>query len=52
MNGNKDAYFIEGGIYQKYDSAKQAWVDRAATSSTSSGKSTPCAWDQAISNCK
>ena len=25
MDGNKDAYFVEGGIYQKWDSAKQAY---------------------------
>ena len=28
MNGYKDAYFSEGGIYQQYDVAKQAWVSQ------------------------
>ena len=51
MNGNKDPYPIEGGVYQTYDSAKQGWV-RQSDVIELSGQSKPCAWDQAISNCK
>jgi branched-chain amino acid transport system substrate-binding protein len=51
MSGNKDPYFIEGGIYQKYDSAKQGWVDEGSPIELS-GRSKPCAWDQSIGNCK
>jgi len=51
MSGNKDPYFVEGGIYQKYDSTKQAWDDQGSVIELS-GKSKPCTWDQATGNCK
>jgi hypothetical protein len=51
MKGNSDAYFVEGGIYQTYDSAKQTWVSQTDIIELS-GKSKPCAWDQSIGNCK
>jgi branched-chain amino acid transport system substrate-binding protein len=51
MNGNKDAYFIEGGIFQTYDSAKQAWADQGEPIELS-GKSKNCAWDQSAGLCK
>jgi branched-chain amino acid transport system substrate-binding protein len=51
MNGNADAYLIEGGIYQKYDSATQAWVDEGKPIDLS-GKSKNCAWDQNAGVCK
>jgi branched-chain amino acid transport system substrate-binding protein len=51
MKGNADPYFIEGGIYQTYDSAKQGWTEQGEPIELS-GKSKPCFWDQAVSNCK
>jgi hypothetical protein len=51
MNGNADAYFVEGGIYQKYDSAKQGWVSQGNVIDLS-GKSKDCAWDQSAGLCK
>ena len=51
MKGNADPYLVEGGIYQTYDSAKQGWNNEGDPIELS-GKSKPCVWDQAISNCK
>jgi branched-chain amino acid transport system substrate-binding protein len=51
MKGNADPYFVEGGIYQTYDSAKQTWVSQTDVIELS-GKSKSCVWDQAVSNCK
>jgi hypothetical protein len=51
MKGNADPYFIEGGVYQTYDAAKQGWNNQGDPIDLS-GKSKPCVWDQAISNCK
>jgi hypothetical protein len=51
MSGNKDPYFVEGGIYQKYDFTKQGWDDQGSVIELS-GKSKPCAWDQAAGLCK
>ena len=50
MNGNNDPYFVEGGVYQTYDSAKQGWVTQGDVIDLS-GKSTPCVWDQATGTC-
>jgi hypothetical protein len=50
MNGNKDAYWIEGSDVSRYDAAKQSWIPQGDIIELS-GKSTPCAWDQAVSNC-
>jgi hypothetical protein len=51
MNGNADAYFIEGGIYQTYNSQTQGWESQGKVIDLS-GKSHNCAWDQATSTCK
>jgi branched-chain amino acid transport system substrate-binding protein len=51
MNGNSDAYFVEGGIYQKYNSAKQGWDSQGRVIDLS-GKSKNCAWDQGAGLCK
>jgi branched-chain amino acid transport system substrate-binding protein len=50
LSGNKDAYFIEGSDIGRYDSAKQQWVQQGETIALS-GKSTPCAYDPATSQC-
>ena len=44
MNGNKDAYLLEGSDLSKYDAAKQAWVVQGDIIELS-GKTQNCAWD-------
>ena len=51
MNGNKDAYPTEGGIFQKYNSAKQVWESQGKVIDLS-GQSKDCAWDQSTGVCK
>ncbi len=51
LNGNADAYMIEGGKYQKYDAVAQGWVDQSEVIDLS-GKSKNCHWDLASSSCK
>ena len=51
MDGNKDAYFIEAGGFQQWDSAKQSWVLKSSIVDLD-GQSTSCAWDTATSSCK
>ena len=51
MNGNKDAYFVEGSDLSVYDSAKQAWIVQGDVIELS-GKSPNCAWDVTVSACK
>jgi hypothetical protein len=50
MDGNKDAYFAEGAIYQQWDSAKQAYIPQGKVLDLD-GKSSLCAWSQATSTC-
>ncbi|MEA3214370.1 MAG: branched-chain amino acid transport system substrate-binding protein [Acidimicrobiia bacterium] len=51
MSGNKDAYFGEGGVFQSWDVAKQAWVVQGNVIDLS-GKSKNCAWDQSAGICR
>jgi branched-chain amino acid transport system substrate-binding protein len=51
MDGNKDAYLTEGGIYQQYDSAKQTWVSQGSVINLD-GKSKNCNFDQSAGVCK
>ncbi len=51
LDGNKDAFISEGGIFAKFDSAKQAWIDEGGLIELD-GKSSPCAWDASVSQCK
>jgi branched-chain amino acid transport system substrate-binding protein len=51
VDGNKDAYFTEGGAFQKWDVAKQSWVIQGNVIDLS-GRSRNCAWDAANSVCK
>ncbi len=51
MNGVKDSYYIEGGVYQKYDFTKQSWANQGNVIDLS-GKSKNCAWDQSAGVCK
>ena len=43
MNGNSDAYFIEGSDISKFDGANQTWVQQGGTIDLS-GLSPNCAW--------
>ncbi len=51
MSGNKDPFPIEAGVFQQYDSAKQAFVVKTDIVNLE-GKSKPCAWDQSSSTCR
>jgi len=51
MNGALDAYPIEGSEFAQYDSTKQAWI-QVGDIVELSGKSSNCAWDQSIGNCR
>ena len=51
MNGNADAYLLEGSDVSKYDSAKQQWIQQGDIVELS-GKSKACAFDQSSSLCK
>ena len=51
MNGLKDAYIVEGGIFQKWDAAKQTYVNQGNVINLD-GKASLCAWDAAVSACK
>jgi branched-chain amino acid transport system substrate-binding protein len=51
MDGNKDAYFTEGGVFQTWNSGKQVWETQGAVIDLS-GKSKNCAWDQTAGVCK
>jgi branched-chain amino acid transport system substrate-binding protein len=50
-DGNKKAFFIEGGAFQKWDVAKQTWVIQGNIIDLS-GKSKNCAWDAAAGICR
>ncbi|MCC6436422.1 MAG: hypothetical protein IT196_15405, partial [Acidimicrobiales bacterium] len=49
-SGVEDSYPIEGGIYQQYSTAKQAF-ERKSEIISLAGESQPCAWDQSTSTC-
>ncbi len=49
MNGNKDAYFVEGTDLSKYNSAQQIWEIESVIEL--SGKTTNCHWDTAAAKC-
>jgi ABC-type branched-subunit amino acid transport system substrate-binding protein len=51
MDGLNDPYPVEGGIFQKWDAAKQTWVSQGNVIDLD-GKSKLCAWDQASAICK
>jgi hypothetical protein len=53
MSGNDDPYPTEGSEFGVYDAANQSWITQADLGIIElSGKSQPCAWDQASSSCK
>jgi hypothetical protein len=51
MDGNADAYFVEGSDIARYDSAAQAWKGDGPIIELS-GRSKPCAFDQAAAICR
>jgi hypothetical protein len=51
MNGNKDAYWIEGSEIAQYDSATGNWTAQGDIIELS-GKSPNCAWNQTTSTCE
>jgi hypothetical protein len=44
-DGNKDSYYTEGGVYQQFDVAQQAYVNRGDVFNLD-GKSKNCKFDQ------
>ena len=50
MNGNEDAYFVEGSDFSVYDSATTSWVSDGAVVDLN-GSSPNCAWDAAALSC-
>ncbi len=50
MNGNEDAYPIEGSDFAVYDAAKQSWIQVGDVIDLN-GSSGLCAWDKAAVSC-
>jgi branched-chain amino acid transport system substrate-binding protein len=51
MDGLKDAYPVEAGVFQTWDAAKQTWVSQGNVIDLD-GKAKLCTWDQATASCK
>jgi hypothetical protein len=51
MDGFNDGYAIEAGIFQKWDSAKQSYVNQGNVIDLD-GKAKLCAWDASAATCK
>ena len=51
MDGLKDAYIVEGGVFQKWDATKQTWVSQGNVIDLD-GKAKLCTWDQTAATCK
>ena len=51
VNGGKDAYYTEGGLFQQYDVAKQSYVSRTEVFNLD-GQSKNCNFDTSTSTCK
>ena len=51
VDGCEYAYLTEAGIYQKFDSAAQAWQDQGGVIELS-GKSKNCSWDTTAAACR
>jgi hypothetical protein len=50
MNGNKDAFFIEAGGWQQWDSTAQTWILKSPIADLD-GKSANCPWQASSSAC-
>jgi branched-chain amino acid transport system substrate-binding protein len=51
LNGNADAYFVEGSDISSWNAAKQEWEQQGNVVDLS-GKSKACAWDASTASCK
>ena len=51
LNGNKDSFIIEGGVFAKFDSKQQLWINEGQMFELN-GKSLNCAWEAATAVCK
>ena len=51
MDGLNDGYAVEGGIFQKWDSSKQSYVNQGNVIDLD-GKAKLCAWDASAATCK
>jgi hypothetical protein len=49
MNGNKDAFFVEGSDITRWDGPKQAWAVENVIDV--SGRTKPCLWDETANKC-
>jgi len=50
MNGNQDAYFVEAGVFQQWDSAQQRWITKSNIIDLD-GHSGLCAWNSTKGLC-
>jgi branched-chain amino acid transport system substrate-binding protein len=51
MDGANDAYIVQGGLFQRWNAAKQTFVAEGNVINLD-GKEKNCAWDQSVSACK
>ncbi|MEZ5260204.1 MAG: ABC transporter substrate-binding protein [Acidimicrobiales bacterium] len=50
MNGNADAFLLEGSDISQWDAAQQAWIQQDIVDL--SGRTPNCAWDQTTASCR
>ena len=50
MNGNQDAYFVEGSQISAYDADRQQWVTEGIIDIN--GSTPPCTWQPDIGYCE
>lgn len=50
MDGNDDAFLLEGGVFQTWDAAQQVWVSQGGAVDVS-GRSASCAWGPTTNQC-
>lgn len=46
LDGARDAYLVEAGVFMKWDAAKQSYIRQGSVINLD-GKAKPCAWDKA-----
>jgi branched-chain amino acid transport system substrate-binding protein len=50
MDGLNDSFIVQGGVFQRWDAAKQSFVNQGEVVSLD-GKEKNCAWDTTVSAC-
>ena len=50
LDGNADAYAVEGSDVSKWDAAQQAWIQEGAAIDLS-GQSSNCSWNPSTATC-